>query len=108
MEVRGKREGLGPSRTTSRGYDTQIDAPHCVNESYGPALTRKTKEEASVCLVYLFVVIPFILDARLHLSVKMWTHQPGSHRGKTTLLTAALALFFFREKDSAFPFPRRP
>ena len=34
-----------------------------------------------VC-VFLFVVIPFILDARLHFSVDMWTHQPGSHRGK--------------------------
>ena len=31
------------------------------------------------------VVIPFILDVRLHhLSVNMWTHQPGSHRRKVT------------------------
>ena len=31
-------------------------------------------------VLYLFVVIPFILDVRLHLSVNVWTHQPGSHR----------------------------
>ena len=32
----------------------------------------------------LFVVIPFSLDVRLHLSANMWTHQPGSHRRKAT------------------------
>ena len=32
----------------------------------------------------LFVIIPFILDVRLHLAVNMWTHQPGSHRRKVT------------------------
>ena len=34
-----------------------------------------------------------------------WTYQPGSH---IHLLSAARALIFSREKDSAIPFPRRP
>ena len=34
--------------------------------------------------VCLFVVIPFILDVRLHLSVYVSTHHPGSHRRKAT------------------------
>ena len=60
------------------------------------------------CFV-LFVVIPFILDVRLHLSVNMWTHQPGSHRGKATqaffflqLPSAVVALLFF---IASHPFP---
>ena len=59
-------------------------------------------EEVCVC-----VAIPFILDVRL------WTHQPGSHRRKVTHKISPLSfcgacLHFSREKDSAIPFPRRP
>ena len=45
-----------------------------------------------------FVVIPFILDVRL------WTYQPGSHRIYLPCFCGA-CLTFFREKDSAVPFP---
>ena len=43
-----------------------------------------------------------MLDVRLHLSVNMWTHQPGLHRRKATLdfsstfLLRCLPLFFYR------------
>ena len=64
------------------------------------------------CFCRCCCFIPFILDVRLHL---WWTHQPGSHRPRSffsfffpDLPCAVLALIFYREKDSAIPFPRRP
>ena len=45
--VRGKRKELGSSLHTCQGYDTQMLLMHGL--SYGPALTRNTKERASVC-----------------------------------------------------------
>ena len=45
--VRGKRKELGSSLHTCQGYDTQMLLMHGL--SYGPALTRNTKEGASVC-----------------------------------------------------------
>ena len=45
--VRGKRKELGSSHHTCQGYDTQMLLMHGL--SYGPALTRNTKERASVC-----------------------------------------------------------
>ena len=45
--VRGKRKELGSSLHTCQGYDTQMLLMHGL--SYGPALTRNTKESASVC-----------------------------------------------------------
>ena len=47
MEVRGKRKELGSSLHTCQGYDTQMLLIHGL--SYGPALTRNTKERTSVC-----------------------------------------------------------
>ena len=48
-EATGKRVGLGLSRTTCQGYDTQmLLIRKTLLESYGPALTRKTNEEAYV------------------------------------------------------------
>ena len=46
-EVRGKRKELVSSLHTCQGYDTQMLLMHGL--SYGPALTRNTKERASVC-----------------------------------------------------------
>ena len=46
-KVRGKRKELGSSLHTCQGYDTQMLFMHGL--SYGPALTRNTKERASVC-----------------------------------------------------------
>ena len=46
-EVRGKRKELGSSLNTCQGYDTHMLLIHRL--SYGPALTRKTEEKASVC-----------------------------------------------------------
>ena len=45
--VRGKRKERGSSLHTCQGYDTQMLLMHGL--SYGPALTRNTKERASVC-----------------------------------------------------------
>ena len=45
--VRGKRKELGSSLHTCQGYDTQMLLMHGL--SYGPGLTRNTKERASVC-----------------------------------------------------------
>ena len=47
--IRGKRKELGSSlRTSCQGYDTQMLLMHELSY-YGPALTRNTKERASVC-----------------------------------------------------------
>ena len=55
------------------------------------------------------VVIQFILGVRLNLSYNMWTHQPGSYRKKATQEgEGGFALIFYREKDAAVRFPRRP
>ena len=45
--VRGKRKELGSSLHTCQGYDAQMLLMHGL--SYGPALTRNTKERAPVC-----------------------------------------------------------
>ena len=46
-KVRGKRKELGSSLHTCQGYDTQMLLMHGL--SYGPAMTRNTKERAYVC-----------------------------------------------------------
>lgn len=58
-------------------------------------------------------VLPFILGARLPVHYTL-AYQPGSHRTKVTLgiLFSSTSLlrylsWFFRDKDSTIPFPRR-
>ena len=71
----------------------------------------------SLYYVSLFVITPFILNVRLHLFGIMygrisWVTQEESHTGVffsfPHLPSAVLASTFYREKDSAAPFPRRP
>ena len=52
------------------------------------------------------VIIPFILDVRL-VDAPAGVTQEG-HTGFLHLPSAVLALIFYRDKDSAVPFPRRP
>ena len=70
-----------------------------------------------VIVFVLFVVIPFIQDVRLHLSVNnIWTHQPGSHRRKATpelsppsFCGAYPIIFIARRVHSVVvPFSRQP
>ena len=64
---------------------------------------------------FFLVVIPFIPDGRLHLSVNCGAPagvtQAEGHTGVFSLLlhfaSVVLALIFYREKDSAVRFPRR-
>ena len=52
-------------------------------------------------------VISFIMDVRF-VDVPAGVTQEGDHTGFLHLPSAVLALIFYREKDSAVPFPRRP
>ena len=60
--------------------------------------------ERSACAC---VVIPFILDVRLVDAPAEVTREEG-HTGFPHLPFAVTCLNFYREKDSAIPFPRRP
>ena len=71
--------------------------------SNGCSLCRSPCTNSVFCLF----VIPFILDVRLHLSVNMWTHQPGSRRrvfSFTPSFCGACLNFLSRERFSC-PFP---
>ena len=71
-----------------------------------------SREDPRNMIFCLFVAIPFILDVKLHLSVYVNTPagvtQEEGHTGVFFLPSAVLALIFYREKDSAVPFPRLP
>ena len=59
----------------------------------------------------LCVLCVYVLSFHLLWTSDLWTHQPGPHRRKviqdfSTFCGASLK--FYREKDLAVPFPRRP
>ena len=48
-----------------------------------------------------------VLSSHLLWTSDLWTHQSGSHRISPPSFCGA-CLIFYREKDSAVPFPHRP
>ena len=95
----------------------RIDGVHCRESAgTGPENLKVVPNWAGHHhLPSFFFVIPFPLDVGLHLSVNMWTHQPGSHRRKitqdfsSTFLLRSLPYFFVaRRIQPPLPFPRRP
>ena len=64
----------------------------------GPLLFSSPEELDGV------VVIPFIMDVRLHLSVDMWTHHPGSHRRKATQPAFCSPCLTFLSREGIQPF----
>ena len=56
----------------------------------------------------IVVVIPFILDGRLTDAPAGVTQEEGHTGFLIHLPSTMLALIFYRENDSAVPFPRRP
>ena len=56
---------------------------------------RPLLSPTSSCYLFVCFVISFILGVRLHLSVNMWTHQPGSHRRKAIQEIYFYLLLFF-------------
>ena len=56
----------------------------------------------------MYVVIPFILDVRFVDAPTGVIQEEGQTGFSIHPPSAVLAFNFSREKDSAFPFPRRP
>ena len=80
-----------------------------INQKKNLSLTINSSFDPELLLVY-GVYVCCVLSSHLFWTSDLWTHhQSGSHRiSPPFFFCSSACLNFYREKDSAVPFPRRP
>ena len=87
---------------------SERNQPSTVDEAYAEVITTPQCEVLMVCVLCVCVFFPFILDNKFVGRTSRGHTGGRSHRISHPPSFCGACLNFFREKDSAIPFPRRP